>query len=151
MALVVIVSVTLLIFSPSPEPFLEDTSSDVATSTATSADETIDVVTPGSKEVTLALQEKASYNDIAIQPASIIEESRCPKSLTCIQAGRVRISLNILSLEGEHILSKVLEEGAFFYAGSTKVTLVKVTPFPVDSVKIADKDYRFEFLLEVVE
>ena len=108
-------------------------------------------VTPGSKQVILLLNQKTTFNDIIIEPWAVMEDSRCVSDAQCVQAGRAVVALNILSPEGEHILSKELVEGDFFYAGSTKITLQKVNPYPASAVKIPDGEYRFSFLFEVIE
>jgi hypothetical protein len=103
------------------------------------------------KAVTTSLKEKVSFNNIFIQPFVITEDSRCPSDVQCIQAGRVVVALNIYSLEGELILSKDIEEGTFFDIGNTKITLVKVSPYPVSTDEIEEGDYRFDFIFEVIE
>jgi hypothetical protein len=103
------------------------------------------------KAVMLSLKEKISFNNIFIQPFAITEDRRCPSDVQCIQAGRVAVALNVYSLGGELILSKDVEEGTFFDIGNTKITLVKVSPYPVSTDEIGEGDYRFDFIFEVVE
>ncbi len=148
-ALIALLIILLTILINPPKAVPEDTPPIIATST----DEVSSgaVVTPGSKKVVAALRERISYNDLLIEPSAIKEDSRCPKQVECFWAGRAVVTMNIYSPEGEHITSKDIEEGTSFYAGSTKVTLEKVTPYPAASGKIGESDYRFELLLEVVE
>ncbi len=149
LALVALLIILLTIIINPPKAIPEDVPPVIATST----DEVVPdvIVTPGSKKVVAALRERIAYNDILIEPSAIVEDSRCPKSVQCIQAGRAVVTLNIYSLEGEHITSKDVEEGTSFYAGSTKITLEKVTPYPSVTGKMSESGYRFELLLEVVE
>lgn len=103
------------------------------------------------KAVTISLKDKISFNNILIEPSAITEDSRCPSDVQCIQAGRVVVALNVYSVDGEQILNKDIEEGTFFDIGNTKITLVKVSPYPVTTEEIGEEDYGFDFVFEVIE
>lgn len=103
------------------------------------------------ESVKISLKDKVSFNNILIQPFAITEDSRCQSDVQCIQAGRVVVALNVYSVDGEQILNKDSEEGTFFDIGNTKITLVKVSPYPVSTKEIEEGDYRFDFIFEVIE
>ncbi len=148
-ALIALLIILLTILINPPKAVPENVPVVIATSTDSVVPDA--VVTPGSKKVTASFRERIAYNDILIEPSAIKEDSRCPESVQCIQAGRAVVSLSIYSLEGEHVTSKDVEEGTSFYVGSTKITLEKVSPYPAVPGKIGDTDYRFDLLLEVIE
>jgi hypothetical protein len=103
------------------------------------------------ESITIYLKDKISFNNILIQPFAITEDSRCPSDVQCIQAGRAVVVLNVYSSDGEILLSKDVEERTFFDIGNTKITLVKVSPYPVSTYEIEGGDYRFDFIFEVIE
>lgn len=150
-ALLALLTILIFVLKSPPIAVPEENFPNIATSTDSEPSTPEPVVTPGMKRVTAGLNNKVSYNDILIEPFKVIEDSRCPSDVQCIQAGRAVIAINIYSLEGEHITTKEVVEGGFFYAGSTKITLEKVTPYPISTHNKQDSEYRFMLLLEVIE
>ena len=89
------------------------------------------------KSVTISLKDKISFNNILIEPFEMTED-------------RV-VALNVYSSDGEQILRKDIEEGTFFDIGNTRITLVKVKPYPISTKGSAEGDYRMDFIFEVIE
>ena len=59
---------------------------------------------------------------------AVTEDSRCPRDVTCIWAGEVKVQLEIQ--ESSKAASKVeILEGASTVAGAYRVTVVRVEPF----------------------
>ena len=67
---------------------------------------------------------------------AVTEDSRCPRDVTCVWAGQVKVQLVINDVP-EEIL-----EGGSTLAGAYRVTLVRVDPQPVSTARIAPQDYR---------
>ena len=72
---------------------------------------------------------------------AVTEDSRCPRDVTCIWAGEVKVQLEIQ--QASKAASQVeLLEGGSTVAGEYRVTLVRVEPQPTSTAKIAPQDYR---------
>jgi hypothetical protein len=99
---------------------------------------------PAGSTVTLELNKPVTVGEVTIRVGAVIEDSRCPSDVQCIQAGRVRIALS-LALPTSPSQSSTLEVGKSAMIGTTSFTLEKVEPYPVSTRKIADSEYRFTF------
>jgi hypothetical protein len=109
----------------------------VATTTPVSTDTT--------GTFTLALAEKGESHGWAVTPLTVIEDSRCPIDVQCIQAGTVQVKTRIAtSAESEVVLTLLTP----VIVGTSKVTLLNVTPKKSSTEKVVQKDYRFTFLVE---
>lgn len=117
----------------------------------TDVDPAQEEVVPSSLGVTTSIGEENRFNDIIVVVNDVLEDNRCPSDVQCIQAGRALVSINILSLEGEHILTKEIEETGSFFAGSTKISLKKVKPETISTSSISKNQYTFDLLFEVIE
>jgi hypothetical protein len=72
---------------------------------------------------------------------AVSEDSRCPRDVTCIWAGEVKVQLEIR--EGAKAASQVeVLEGGSTVAGEYRVILVRVEPQPSSTARIAPQDYR---------
>lgn len=79
---------------------------------------------------------------IVITPLEILEDSRCPIDVQCIQAGTVRVQAEVMFNETTHnifILNQSQKIGAM------TVTLTDVSPAPKAGVKIDEDDYVLTF------
>ncbi len=137
-AIIVIVAL-FFIFRPKT-PAVEVTGNE--TSTSTSPTSSLAIRPYG--EVELKLGETANFNGISITPLSIVEDSRCPSDVQCIQAGTVRVNVKSLqnggitkeSIVGLNVPAKI---------DTFTVALVTVTPGTKAGSKISDSDYRLRF------
>jgi hypothetical protein len=93
-------------------------------------------------EITLAPGETVSVNatEMKVRFVAVIEDSRCPRDVTCVWAGEVKVRLEISSPQGTSQV-EVLEAGTTV-AGVYRVTLVRVEPPRMSTAKIAPQDYR---------
>ncbi len=86
----------------------------------------------------------ARVGSVAVTPLAVLEDSRCPRDVTCIWAGRVRIRARIeadgRSFEAEMELGKPIAS-----AGGEEVVLASVSPERTASAAIQADDYRFTF------
>ncbi len=77
---------------------------------------------------------------VSVTPISIVEDSRCPSDVTCIQAGTVRVKIKILSGLGESEMIATLN-GTPITTEVEQIELVEVTPYPNSKTKINTPDY----------
>lgn len=77
--------------------------------------------------VTVRLGETARLGDIRVRPIAVLEDSRCPRDVTCIWAGRLRLKAAISTVPGEAVLT--LSE-PFALPGGGRLTLVAAAPEP---------------------
>ncbi|MEJ0054045.1 MAG: hypothetical protein WDN10_05005 [bacterium] len=93
--------------------------------------------------VTISLGQVARFADLYISPLSIEEDSRCPKGVQCIQAGTVRVQLEIGSGLGKS--TQVTKLGDSVTTEAETITFVAANPEPVAGITVAPADYRFTF------
>lgn len=95
-----------------------------------------------STEVTLAPGATVSVKgaELMARFVAVTGDSRCPRDVTCIWAGEVRVQLEIQA--GQVASQAELLEGGSTIAGDYRVTLVRVEPQPTSTAKIAAQDYR---------
>lgn len=126
-----------------PPPSVPTTTSITSTSTipVTPPTEQVHVLPYGN--VTLKLNQLATFKNISLRPLSVEEDSRCPSDVQCIWAGRVRVKVQIIS--GRKTSASVLTLGEAFTTEGATITLADVLPYSNSKVKITDKDYRFVF------
>ena len=85
--------------------------------------------------------------DFAVGFDSVIEDSRCPKSVQCVQAGRAMIALNVRNPSSKGapfriMLSTAPAQNQVSYQGYT-IQLKLVSPYPeTPGQKIESKDYE---------
>lgn len=87
--------------------------------------------------------QEVSGLDVSIMPLAVLEDSRCPIGVQCIQAGTVRMRARLSSG-----LGVALQEFSIDRPVTTEVeeiTLISVNPLPAAGVKIKESDYLFEF------
>jgi hypothetical protein len=83
------------------------------------------------------LNEIFDINGVQMNVWAVTEDSRCPSDVTCIQAGRATIGLNIGSVTAELEIGQTIEVGGF------SITLVDVLPYPISTYKTQDNEYLF--------
>ena len=92
---------------------------------------------------TAPLNEVATLDGLTVRPLAVIEDSRCPASVQCVWAGRVRISAEI---GGEG--TRELTLGEPVAAGGGTLTLVDVRPSKRTPDAIAPREYQFTFTFQ---
>ena len=83
-------------------------------------------------------------SDFMVRFNSLVQESRCPKDVTCITAGKAVIELQLAEKEREKPISVELSTET----GSNEITqkeykikLVDVTPYPISTEKNEENRY----------
>ena len=94
-------------------------------------------------EVKAHLNEKAAASGVTVLPLTLMEDSRCPLDVQCIQAGTVRVQVQIISGMGPSVM--VMELGTSVTTEAEEITLVGVTPAPRAGISPAASDYVFSF------
>jgi hypothetical protein len=91
----------------------------------------------------IKIGEEKSALGVKIVPRKILEDSRCPADVMCIQAGTVRLEAMLSSGLGEAL--QVFKLNQPITTEAEEITLVDVQPHK-DSKTISDpSDYRFVF------
>ena len=93
--------------------------------------------------VEVKLNEAGTVLGEKITPISIVEDSRCPIDVMCIQAGTVRLATKIESSLGDS--TQTITVGTPVTTESAIITLMKVTPDKNSKIQINASDYRFTF------
>lgn len=101
---------------------------------------------------TLAYGEEMKYRHQGfrkemVQFQSVLEDSRCPIGVNCIQAGRALVQLRM----GDS--SYVLQEGQSQLHGKHMIIFKSLLPYPnaTDTQPLGPEQYRISFLLEKAE
>lgn len=96
---------------------------------------------------TVKLNETVRILGTKINPTQIVEDSRCPKDVQCIQAGTVHVGAVVTPRGGaENDAAPVLFElGVPMTVGLDQITLIEVSPTPAAGSSIAPTDYVFTF------
>jgi hypothetical protein len=81
-----------------------------------------------------------------VTPVSIAEDSRCPASVQCIQAGTVRLLARIRREgRGSEVVVGLRKPAAL---GAAWLHLVQACPYPAHPGQIPARDYRFTFAID---
>jgi hypothetical protein len=91
----------------------------------------------------LKLRQRGAVGGVAVTPLRVEEDSRCPASVQCIQAGNVRLSVGVGG-RGRHVLT--LAQPSNIGSGAW-LTLCEVVPYPARPGRIGPAAYRFGFVL----
>lgn len=98
----------------------------------------------GIVEITITETGRSSASGgVEIAPIGILEDSRCPVDVQCIQAGTVRLRTNVRTSAGVSTVDFTLGK-AVSVAGET-ITLTGVLPEKNSKQPTAYADYRFTF------
>jgi len=99
-----------------------------------------------SKSSLLKLGELGVFQNVSIRPISVEEDSRCPIGVLCIQAGTVRLKIQVITSTSTY--TNVVSLGQEIITASVKIKLTEVTPIKRAQINIKDTDYRFKFSVQ---
>lgn len=124
-------------FAPCPSvPSTPTTTPPVATTTPVET----------TQKITVSFNQRVELIDgVAITPFKIVEDSRCPIDVQCIQAGTVKISVRLE--EGKKEVSSLMELAKPIQFANKQLELVIVRPIKKAKESIKDSDYVFDFLI----
>lgn len=87
--------------------------------------------------------QRAGGGTLIIIPREILEDSRCPSDVQCIQAGTVRIKADVVYKGATTTQTIKLDTPLSF--GASSATMNQVLPAPISTKKILPAEYRFTF------
>lgn len=99
----------------------------------------------GSVTVTARLNESVKALNMTVTALEVVEDSRCPTGVQCIQAGTVRVRVRVTS--GLGTSEQVIALGGTMTTEAESVKLVAVAPYPTAAMGPRAPDYRFTFEL----
>lgn len=98
---------------------------------------------PEKESTTVGIGETAYTFGVHITPTALVEDSRCPQDVQCIQAGTVRVKVTLESEGGTQTVT--LTQGSPINFVGKRVVLMDVTPVKNSKKTISPQDYRFTF------
>ncbi|HEV8677526.1 MAG TPA: hypothetical protein VN701_01710 [Candidatus Paceibacterota bacterium] len=99
----------------------------------------------GNATLKTSLTQTATGAGLSITPLEVLEDSRCPAGVECIQAGTVRVSAQVAGPAGTAAQTFALNEPE--EVGAQTVTLIQVAPLKTEGQQINQADYRFTFVV----
>lgn len=100
-------------------------------------------VEPSEITITAKINNPTSGLGVTIAPIEVVEDSRCPSDVVCIQAGTVRVRVKITDPNGERVLIAVLNTPIPSAYAAT--TLTEVEPEARAEIPIRTNEYRLKF------
>lgn len=91
--------------------------------------------------------QNANLGLVRVTPLQVIEDSRCPAGVQCVQAGQVRLRAIVSTPTGQH--QRTLTLGRPQSIGGGTLVLQEVAPRPVAEGRIAPRDYSFVLYYQV--
>ncbi len=134
------VAAVLYELSLEPQEAVEDTTAPAVSTTVETSEE---LATTTDEYAQLSTPFKVG--DFTLVLAEIIEDSRCPSDVTCIQAGTVRVRGLVTTQEETFERTFVLGE-SLVIAGQ-QLTLSDVMPRTTATTSISPDEYQFRFRL----
>ncbi|MFA6519905.1 MAG: hypothetical protein WCT41_03755 [Candidatus Paceibacterota bacterium] len=100
---------------------------------------------PASGPISLGavIGEKVSGLDVSITPLAVLQDSRCPIDVQCIQAGTVKLQARLVS--GLGTTTQTFTLGQPITTEAETITLTDVLPPPKAGIQIKNSDYIFTF------
>ncbi|MFA7193817.1 MAG: hypothetical protein WC087_02790 [Candidatus Paceibacterota bacterium] len=109
-------------------------------------DENIPEEKPPIKNNGLKIGETYDYGTVSIKPLLIEEDSRCPIDVTCIQAGTVKLKIEVISKVGNSNNNiHVVTLGVAKVIHGVNVVLSSVNPVANSKINLSPGDYGFTF------
>jgi hypothetical protein len=96
----------------------------------------------------LHVGQRKNINGIEVTFNSIIQDSRCPVDVQCIQAGNVTANVTLQSYDMVTIIQMVSNQIYTFDAHS--ISIVKVSPTQTSKTPISPKEYILGFKVEKI-
>jgi hypothetical protein len=103
---------------------------------------------PASAGPTAGLGQVAVVDGVTIRPLAVVEDSRCPRDVQCVWAGRLVILAEIGYRGGSESFRGRMTLGQALVFGRETVTLVSATPGKTAGSIIDPRAYRFSFAVQ---
>ena len=101
--------------------------------------------TPEVEGTVAVLNQRILTHGVHLTPLEVVQDSRCPIDVQCIQAGTVTVRTLIQVGTNAETVTLTLNKPITFVG--KQVTLVSVTPAKSSKQTILPADYRFEFMV----
>jgi len=103
----------------------------------------------------IPLGETVIFEDVSIAFQKVIEDSRCPKDVTCVWAGQAKVLATIKTkketIEMELIFHGTAtgseNENTVFLSGNKKYIGYQLSPYPETSLPISNRNYFLNILI----
>lgn len=114
------------------------------------------VVTPKIVQ-TIHSGKSTHYNDVSIKLVKILNDSRCPKNVSCVWAGEATVLVDVFKNEKKIGQKKVVfnhssrQDNALrviFSSETLTITAIDLAPYPIAGKKIEMKDYYLQLDIE---
>jgi len=109
------------------------------------------------KETTISLGETISIDNFQVKFVKVLEDSRCPKEVTCIWAGRAKVLVEIFE-KGKESLQKELIFGQLKQGETKDLTLfttkekkavgITLKPYPSSENTVSEKEFQLLISVE---
>lgn len=97
------------------------------------------------------IQKPVTGFGVTITPLKVLEDSRCPADVTCIQAGTVRLSAKVRVDQQGVESTETFAIGEPVSIGGGTITLVSVNPNKSQNTTISPSNYEFMFKVVGIE
>lgn len=133
-------------YSSKSTPVVEQpiaTSTEPVPTAETPAPATSTAPTPEKESTVAGINQRIYDNGVHITPLEVLEDSRCPTDVQCIQAGTIRLKVKLEDGTRSQIVTMTMGSPVAF--GNKHVALMSATPVKHAGTAIAPSDYRFTF------
>lgn len=113
---------------------------------STTTDEKATNNTVGGTDLPLLFGESSYVYGVQITPYELIEDSRCPTDVNCIQAGTVRVRARLTDGENQLERTFILGQGQELFG--KEIVLQSVAPPKISTKQIRISDYQLNFLIK---
>lgn len=114
----------------------------VSTDTKLDVDNLIEKINTAER-ISVKIGESGSEYGFTLTPTEVIEDSRCPIDVTCIQAGTLRLRSGFVTPTSDG--SRIFELEKPIIIENWEITLMQVDPAPESTREVGDSDYVFYF------
>ena len=103
--------------------------------------------------VTLNYGLTVTISEVEIEFVEVLEDSRCPKNVTCVRAGKAVVLVNVY-VDGAFIEERRLEfypsgfsnesTNTLYNSNGLRISGLNIMPYPIALAKTTKKDYYLE-------
>jgi hypothetical protein len=97
---------------------------------------------PVDQDFVLAPGESASVEEITVRFLNVVNDSRCPKDVTCVWAGDAHVRIDVTSTDGRREYDLHTADMKPVVHGAYTIHLVNVQPEPISGQPIDPGEYR---------
>jgi len=107
--------------------------------------------------IKVALGETISIENHQIKFVKVLEDSRCPKDVTCIWAGRARVQIEVSQKEEDSLIKELIfgqvrqgesKDLTLFSTEDKKVVGISLKPYPTTENSGSEKEYQLLVSIE---